>query len=224
MLSCASFGSAPGDATVIADASTESNDGSSDVGSTDAPAKDASVEAGADAARGPCKGDAACTRYVFVTSEFYAGEEIGGSIGADGRCSNRAVLPGTLLVLAGRAWRAWISDDIANLSASARLTNGTMPYRLADGTLIANNWTQLTSGALHHPIDLDETGKTIGSDFVWTGTQAAGQVTLTNCTNWSLNGPGNNGTVGRANAKDSAWTNSGAVFCGAGHRLYCFEE
>lgn len=222
--SCASFAASPSDPAVTADASAESHDGSSDAGGTDTTAKDASVEADADAARAPCRGEAACRRYVFVTSDLYAGEDIGGSIGADGRCTNRAAVPGTLAVLAGRVWQAWISDDGANLAASARLTNGTMPYRLADGTLIANSWTQLTSGALLHAIDMDETGKTIGNDFVWTGTQAFGQVTLTNCTNWSINGTDNRGSVGRANAKDGTWTNSGAVSCGNGHRLYCFEQ
>ena len=89
--SCASFAASPSDPAVTADASAESHDGSSDAGGTDTTAKDASVEADADAARAPCRGEAACRRYVFVTSDLYAGEDIGGSIGADGRCTNRAV-------------------------------------------------------------------------------------------------------------------------------------
>lgn len=225
-ISCGSFGSTTVEGLTSADASTESADAraADDATRNDAGPSDGAPGDASDASSGPCNGEADCPRYVFVTSELFSGEDIGGSVGADGRCTNRAALPGTLPALAGRKWQAWVSDDIAQLSASARLTHGTMPYRLGNGTLIANSWLQLTSTALAHAIDVDETGKTIGSDFVWTGTQTVGQATPLNCTNWSINGVDNKGTVGQARAIDSAWTNSGALPCGEGHRLYCFEK
>lgn len=173
---------------------------------------------------GPCIGVAACARYVFVTSEVYTGEDLGGAIAADGKCTVRASAASTLPALAGREWQAWLSDDVAQASASARLTHGTRPYRLANGSLVANDWTQLTSGALLHAIDVDEQGRVLGQEFVWTGTTAFGQATPQTCTNWTLNGASNYGTVGQASAKDSTWTNSGAVTCGSGHRLYCVEK
>ncbi|MDB5218048.1 MAG: 5-nucleotidase [Myxococcaceae bacterium] len=185
---------------------------------------DVAVDAATDARKPSCAGEASCVRYVFVTSALYAGEDIGAAIGADGRCNSDGSLNGVHPALAGRTWQSWISDDVANTTASARLTHGTMAYRLADGTLIANDWAQLTSGSLAHAIDLDETGKTVGQDYVWTGTQAFGQATTQTCTNWSINGLTNRGSVGLASASDSSWTNAGAVFCGDGHRLYCFEK
>jgi hypothetical protein len=193
-------------------------------GLADATVPEAAVVDMTDAARPPCAGEADCERYVFVTSDFYAGEDIGGAIGGDGRCAARASLPGTLPALLGRTFLAWMSDDSANLTASARLTHGKKAYRLANGALIANDWTQLTSGSLLHGIDLTERGETIGQDLVWTGTSALGEIASKNCTSWSINGVDNTGTVGRSNVTDSTWTNSGVAFCGTGHRLYCFEK
>ncbi len=224
-MSCTTFG-------------TDSPDGSADGGGTDAgatgdgPATDASgpetstdADAGdEDAARPTCAGEASCERYVFVSSERFTGEDIGGAIGGDGRCNAYAARAGTLPKLAGRAFQAWLSDDLANFTASARLTHGTKPYRLVDGTLVANDWSQLTSGSVLHPIDVTEQGLTVGQDFVWTGTSALGQLATKTCTNWSLNGSDNTGAVGRASAQDSAWTNAGLASCGTAHRLYCFEK
>lgn len=110
------------------------------------------------------------------------------------------------------------------MTASARLTHGTRPYRLPNGTLVANDWVQLTSGALLHAIDRDETGAQVGQEYVWTGTQISGQATPLNCRNWTIGAVDDKGTVGLANRSDSVWTNAGVAPCGSGHRLYCFEQ
>ena len=216
---CGSFGSTstdgPGDADAVD--GTRRGDAASLGDASDAPVEDA--EAGA------CGGEAACPRFVFVTSDLYTSEDLGASIGADGKCTLRAALAGTLPALANRTYKAWVSDANASTSASARLTHGTMPYRLANGTPVANDWRQLTSGTLLHAINLDERGTEVGQDFVWTGTTGFGQSTGSTCMNWSLNGAGNTGTVGGASAADnSSWTIAGTAPCGEGHRLYCIEQ
>lgn len=229
-MACGSFASTSNDGPSVdagadADAAGGSEAASPPDSSAEPDAADASVnDAKADAAAGACNGEAACPRFVFVTSDVYTGEDLGAAIGADSRCTLRAALAGTLPVLANRTYKAWISDALANTSASARLTHGTMPYRLGDGTLLANDWAQLTSGTLLHAINLDERGNTVGQEFVWTGTTAFGQSTGSTCTDWSINGAGNTGSVGGANAFDSSWTNSGTVSCGNAHRLYCIEQ
>jgi hypothetical protein len=194
------------------------------VPSPDAAPEDAAVlDAPVDAGRPPCAGEAPCARLVFVTSEFFAGEDIGSAIGGDGRCAARAALSKNPAI-AKRQWQAWMSDDGANFTAAARLTHGTMPYRLPSGVLLANDWAQLTSGALAHAIDEDEDARHVGADFVWTGTTTSAQRATATCTGWTINGTANTGTVGRTNAADSTWTNSGTVGCGEGHRLYCIEK
>ncbi len=205
------------------DAGGDERGATDDASPSDASGADAAPSAD-DAGRAPCGGEADCERYVFVSSELYTGEDIGAAIGADGRCTNLAALPGTLAVLQGRLWQAWISDDRASFTASARLTHGTRAYRLANQKLVANDWTQLTSGALANAIDFTERGKTVGQELVWTGTSATGVVTASTCTSWSINGSANTGSVGRASASDSTWTNSGTAPCVEAHRLYCFEK
>lgn len=220
--SCTTFGTeAPAEATDGGAAEGASADGPA----VDAAVAEASSDAGpGDAGRPTCAGEADCERYVFVTSGVYSGEDIGAAIGADGRCNAYAALAGTLPRLVGRSFQAWVSDDLANFTASARLTHGTRPYRLVNDVLIANDWTQLTSGSILHPINITEQGLTVGQELVWTGTTALGAVTAKTCTNWSINGVDNTGTVGRANVTNSTWTNSGTSMCGIGHRLYCFER
>lgn len=204
--------------------------GAAEGASPDGPSVEgAVVEAASDAGPGDggrpvCAGEADCERYVFVTSDVYTGEDIGAAIGADGRCNARAALAGTLPQLVGRSFQAWVSDDLANFTASARLTHGTRPYRLVNGVLVANDWNQLTSGSILHPINVTEQGSVVGQELVWTGTNALGEVATKTCTSWSINGADNTGTVGRANVTDSTWTNSGISMCGVGHRLYCFER
>jgi hypothetical protein len=147
---------------------------------------------------GPCNGIADCERFVFVTSDTYTGEDIGGAIAGDGKCTNRAALVQASAVLRGRKFRAWLSDDIDNTQPVNRMTHGTRPYRLEDGTLIANDWNQLTT--------------------------AFGTRTPQTCTSWTIGGAVMDGTIGRPTMTDSTWTNTGIAGCGLGQHLYCIEQ
>jgi hypothetical protein len=225
---CTSFGTDPTDTPPEAgvDASPPSDAGTDGAVPSDANGEiqDASIDVTVEGDAGPCEGEPDCPRFVFVTSESFSGEDLGGAISADQKCTARAALPSTLPALRVRKWRAWISEDDASRSASARLTHGTRPYRLPNGTIVATDWVQLTSGALLHAIDRDEMGAQVGQEYVWTGTQTSGQVTPANCTNWTIGGAANKGTVGLAHRSDAVWTNAGVAVCGSGHRLYCFEQ
>ena len=134
-----------------------------------------------------------CAKRVFVTSLKYDGN-LGGLPGADAKCQVRAaaaLLPGT--------YRAWLSD--ATGSPSTRFTKSTIPYRLVDGTLIANDYTHLTNGSAQGKIVLTETGGApIRTGFcgpqdpavpdrimVWASTAADGSLVSSSgtCTNWT---------------------------------------
>ena len=187
----------------------------------DGGAADAGDRPGVGVDGGPCQGAADCQRFVFVTSETFTGEDLGGAIAADGKCTNRAAATGTPEIKV-RKFKAWISE--VGFEASKRLTHGTKPYVLPDGRLLANDWNQLTQGSLFHPIDRDEANAPAPAGFVWTGSDIFGNATPTTCTGWTIGGADDKGTVGRAEAKDSTWTNSGVQSCGTGHRLFCIEE
>jgi hypothetical protein len=86
-------------------------------------------------------------RLVFVTSTTFTGAEVGGGFGAEGadmhcqRLANAAGHQGRYL--------AWISDDTS--SPRTRFTPSEYPYRRIDGTVIANDFTDLTDGSLLLP-------------------------------------------------------------------------
>lgn len=224
LAACNSFGSPEGadaDASSSEDGPTSIDGSAQDALLPDAPDPDPDAGAGIEA--GPCNGLAACDRFVFVTSNTYTGEDLGGAIAADGKCTVLASLAEASPVLRGRTFRAWMSDDIDNTQPVNRMTHGTRPYRLEDGALIANDWNQLVSGAgLLHAINRDEKGATVGATRAWTGTTAFGLRTLATCTSWTIGGT--NGTFGNTSATDSTWTNSGKEVCSTGLRLYCIEQ
>jgi hypothetical protein len=162
---------------------------------------------------GPCK-------RVFITSVAVP-IPVGGASLSDQKCQKLADGRGL-----GATWKAWISDNTG--SAAARLTHANVPYRLLDGTLIANNWIDLTDGALAHSIDVDETvTRLTGPAEAWTGTDTTGAaIKFDTCANWS-NATASlpYGYVGVSDRADYGWTQVFEQFCNhSDPRLYCFEQ
>ncbi|MDO8619643.1 MAG: prepilin-type N-terminal cleavage/methylation domain-containing protein [Candidatus Daviesbacteria bacterium] len=135
---------------------------------------------------------------VFVThwvngrniSGSDGGYDLGGLSGADNKCWQAALLAG-LPSETGR-WKAWLSDTTT--SAASRLNKNGSPYKLVDGTIIANNWQDLTDGTLQNPINKNQTGTVytgLGStrkNAVWTNTTPQGERNSTRisdtCNDW----------------------------------------
>ena len=170
--------------------------------------------------------DADSKKRVFVTSTAYYGI-LGGIIGADQICNSlaqAAELSGTYM--------AWISDEAS--SPQTRFTKSQAGYMLVDGTMVAENWDDLTDNSIMHRIDMDELGVTINSFWlVWTGTldhgtAYAGDPTWTNCGNWTS--PNYEGLTGGAylsnydHFTDSNWSAATVTACNSQNRLYCFEQ
>ena len=96
---------------------------------------------------------------VFVTSQSHNGD-FGGLTGADAFCQNLALTAG----LSG-TYKAWLSDTTG--SPATRFAPASVPYRLIDGTTIANDWNDLTDGTIQTPINLDEYGNAVSSSMVF---------------------------------------------------------
>jgi hypothetical protein len=175
--------------------------------------------------------NAACgknSKTVFVTSTMYKGGELGGLAGADAKCQARAVAAG----LTG-TYRAWLSDFTG--SPSTRFPQDVGPYVLVNGSIVANNWPQLTSGSLRHALDITELGgappmtTTVICDgpLVWSDTDASGNLesSSTTCGDWSdVNGQ--TAAWGLATAQD-VWTSycsGGDHACSTAAPLYCFQQ
>lgn len=97
-------------------------------------------------------------------------------------------------------------------------------YVRADGVLIADGWTGLTSSGPMVPINLDVDGN-VNEGGVWTNTDPNGMPTngMTHCSNWTSNMGVSN--YGDSSVNDGMWTAAGTnEGCNGGALLYCFED
>jgi hypothetical protein len=170
---------------------------------------------------GPLCAGGTCKRVFLSSTEMLSGA-LGILATSDGRC--QALADGRAM---GGTWRAWLSDS--NTSPSMRFTRPTVPYRLVDGTMVANSFSGLVSGSLMHAIDMFETGVTLlpGAQVeVWTGTTPTGTNAAATCGNWTNSSTGQpNGSVGISDRANAGWTQAYQQFCDRTHvHLYCFEQ
>jgi len=166
--------------------------------------------------------NAACLldREVFVTKEQIAAGDLMGIDGADAFCQAEAELYG--LAQPGR-FRAWISDSKS--SPATRFIARGARYVLVDGSVIADDWDDLTDGQLSHPISLFADGESANTP-VWTSTLATGEATDTGefCGDWSMNDE-TFARIGATQATDFNWTNRpNPTFCFSTACVYCFQD
>lgn len=157
-------------------------------------------------------------RRVFVSSTGSTAN-LGGVAGADGRCQTLA-----LAAQLGGTWRAWVSAS--GDTPNTRFTKSTVPYRLLNGTLVADDWDDLTDGSLEHAIDRDEKNVLVANTEVWTATNSGGNFTSGGC-NAFMSGANGSPTAaqGLSDETDTDWTNTYVQFCDrTTPRIYCFEQ
>jgi hypothetical protein len=158
-------------------------------------------------------------RRVFITSQTTVIYNFFSLGNADTICNVAAKNAGL-----GGSWIAWISSSTA--SASSRMDHGTIPYRLLDGTEIAVNWSQLTSGTLEHPINVNEHATQTAAQVI-TGTLPDGSANANNtCNDWSGNAPLSTTQMGDSTSTTQWTAMSGTPqSCQAGSgSFYCFEQ
>lgn len=157
---------------------------------------------------------------MFITATAYQGN-LGGLTGADAKCqaaADAADLPGT--------YKAWLADTTG--TPSTRFYQSPGPYRLVNGTTIANNWADLTDGALLAPINLTETN-TPNDYRAWTNATPNGALTISasdfSCTNWStIAGAGQYGSATQTDGRWTEWPNLQTQACIDSVPLYCFQQ
>ena len=193
-------------------------------------------------------------KVVFVSSQLFngnfgGGQRILGHLEADKRCQDLATEAG----LAG-SFKAWISGRVDTGSGPLphgvvdRFTQSAVPYRLVNGTQVADDWADLTDGSLDHAIDRDEYGNPVGQETrVWTNTRTNGTAwdnsrqcavgpnpDIPGLWTWSCGAPSwtagdcqfQSGKYGQANSTGGDWTgtNSSNTACTNQFHLYCFEQ
>ncbi len=171
------------------------------------------------------KGNILCStiiKTVFVTSSLDDGD-LGGLVGADAKCQAMADTAG----LSG-TYKAWLSDSTS--SPSTRFTHSQTPYLTTAGTVVANNWQDLTDDSLQNPINVDENGVLRDFADVMTNTKSDGTIDnpARTCDNFTSIDPvaSNRVGVGFSQETRSQWTETGISFdCDIGvYRLYCFQQ
>ena len=205
----------------------------SDSGCSSSPAPDETQCPGGSCQGGQCvAGD---VKVVFVSSVGHNGK-FGGVTGADSFCQGRANAAG----LSG-TFKAWLSGATNNTSPKWRFSKSDIPYALPDGTVIADDWADLTDGTIQNPINRDEFGNQTSFYSVFSFTRVDGTPGLfgnpdsncygadCHCANWTSdqqNGKPNPGSgVGKASAVNDDWTDySFGNFCGGSFGVYCFEQ
>ncbi len=170
----------------------------------------------------PCGVGSKC---VFITSAAFSAD-FGGATGADARCQGAANHGSN--ALRGRRFKAWISD--ASSSPSTRFVQSSVPYKLLDGSTVANDWADLTDGNLSSAIYRDELGAFRLREG-WTNTTTsgtaenpAGDPTLDSCANWTTTAAGS-GRIGFGSEQTiSNWTQGATFGCGMQNALFCFQQ
>ena len=175
-----------------------------------------------------CSSTCKAHKVVFVSSVPYDGN-MGGLPGADAKCQALATavgLKGTFL--------AWLSDNTG--SPSTRFTKSAIPYVRRDGVLVANNWTDLTDGAIANSIGVSELGlapgvgpepcgNLVGLTRTNTATNGGQYNAALSCNNWSSNAANlitGGGHYFSANANWTAYVC--AQFCSWKKPIYCVEQ
>jgi len=168
-----------------------------------------------------CNAECMVDRAVFVTASVLEIGDFGGIAGADALCQEEAEAAG--LPRADR-FGAWLSDSKS--SPSTRFETRSARYVLVDGSVIADDWDDLTDGALSHPINRFADGTLEPTSAVWTATMPSGEADGDGvfCGDWSV--PDDSLVrFGSAAAADEDWTyRPDTSWCFDIARLYCFED
>jgi hypothetical protein len=178
-------------------------------------------------------------KQVFVTSQVFSGGSLGGISGADTICQSLAQAAGLTGPGLMTKYIAWLSDSTD--SPANRFPKNAGPYRLVDGTDIANSWTELSQeGIVTSGISMTELRTMPGSGTsacgptaVWTDTKSDGALNdvLYSCDDWS-NPMGTGAALGLAGlGGDVGWTDACMLTsamtpapCAQLAALYCFEQ
>lgn len=166
-------------------------------------------------------------RIVFASSTTGNGDlgswpGAGGATGVeagDAICRSEAIAAG--LPLAG-SFKAWLSTSA--IAARDRFGFDGPWYRV-DGVRVAASISEMVDGILDAPIQMTAAGAELDRDSVWTGSNADGTSSGSNCGDWGATA--GSGEIGMTSAADMRWSESVLFDMGCAAdlpRLYCLAD
>jgi hypothetical protein len=174
---------------------------------------------------GTCDANDTCFpgKYVFVTKTTFP-SNFGGTASADGTCKQIAGMAGL-----GGMWKSWTSDSMGTMGSTplGRFMPSTGPYVMLDQTVVASDWSGLTSGTLMHGINRDEKNLPVVQPIeVWTGTAPNGTYAGPACGDWVVMDAVNlQGVIGIVGDATGGWTKTiKPLPCSIVAHLYCFQQ
>ena len=142
---------------------------------------------------------------------------------ADSSCQGRADSASL-----GWTYKAWLSSS--TVSASSRLTHSSVPYVDIHGTIIANDWTDLTDWSIDNLLTYWADGQVLTERTYLTNTDVDGSIISTDlaytCQDWTSQSSSYKYYYWRNDVTNWDWTNysySGQD-CGWVVRLLCIEQ
>lgn len=177
------------------------------------------------------------SKIVFVTANTYSGA-LGGLAGADEKCQTAADDVGL-----NGIFLAWLSTwpgpilGTPSVDPQSRFIRHNVPYKLPNGTKVADHYADLVDGTIDAPIDRTESGTqlfSIGAAVLfWSSTSANGKgVTASKdkatCENWTTDAMFTTALyLGNIASTGFGWSASGmSVYesCGMPHHLLCVQQ
>ena len=158
---------------------------------------------------------------IFVTSETFDGN-LTGLAGADGHCQRLADAAGL-----GGTFQAWLSTSSASVN-DRFITKSTGPYVLTNGTVVANNWEDLTGCDNTVDFWVDENQQNV-EDNLLTGTWCDGAFITQDDTNECedyTSAAGDMGALGivKPGVVQNTFRRNAKFWCRMQLHLLCFQQ
>lgn len=176
-------------------------------------------------------------RLAFLSSVAYKGGDLSGVEGAHLKCQNLAKQAG---FDSAAKFKAWLSDAQHSPFQDFNHTPETtgLAYVRPDGVRVADDWDDLILNGPGDGIIVTDTGETLLSAGVWTGTAPSGKVFDPNatCKSWSSSAAADTSRAGLSGVDkqqpqlymqwvaDKQWTSKTSFGCHFKYRVYCVEQ
>lgn len=152
------------------------------------------------------------SKLIFVTNGSWTGD-LGGLSGADDKCNAEAEargFSGTFQALLGSA----------SGRPETRSIHYPLPYISENGSYLQSGFHDLFNSGPDNPVNPDPYTR------AWTGLNADGTLSGSDCNGWSDSSTGFRGSTGKVDTIGNAWLNDGGVTysCSNTLSLYCIEQ